>query len=67
MFVGAGLAGCSTIVLRTYFQESVPFPHHSVVDCLQNLLFSLEKWSNLGIKQKLCQNGTFWSALTDEK
>jgi hypothetical protein len=52
MFVGAGLAGCSTIAHRDFFQESVPFPHHCVGDCLQNVLFSEENWSNLCNKQK---------------
>ena len=52
MFVGAGLAGCSTIAHRAFFQESVPFPHHCVGDCLQNVLFSEENWSNLCNKQK---------------
>ena len=35
--VGEGLVGCSTIVRKTSFQESVPFPHHDVGNCLLNV------------------------------
>jgi hypothetical protein len=47
-----GFIGRSTIVSDSASQESVPFPHHSVGDCLQNVLFFEENSINLFIKQK---------------
>jgi hypothetical protein len=47
-----GFIGRSTIVSDSASQESVPFPHHSVGDCLQNVLFFEEISINLCIKQK---------------
>ncbi len=40
--VGEGLVGCSTIVRKTSFQESVPFPHHDVGNCLLNVHYFVE-------------------------
>ena len=37
--VGKGLVGCSTIVRKTPVKESVPFPHHTVGNCLLNVHF----------------------------
>jgi hypothetical protein len=51
MFFGAGLAGCSTMVHLTFFQESDSFPHHFVWDCLQNARFYEENAANLLYKQ----------------
>jgi hypothetical protein len=56
MFFGAGLAGCSTMVHMTFFQESDSFPHHFVGDCLQNAKFSEENEANLWKKQRQCHN-----------